>query len=315
MGFLDKFKKKKAAPPRKAGPETENYTSGGSAVCRYEARENRGFRPPEDVRVSMGPCTSGLWRESCPWHRMFTSPISARASRTFWTEAVLERSFVMDFKEAMYQRHTVRRYTGKRIPEDIVERLNRYIREINERYGVSVVLKTEDTQALPAVIKLTLARGVRNYFIMCGEDRADLEETLGYCGAGLMLYAQTLGLNTWWVGGTFSRKRMTEMCSGRRVIGVAAVGYGQTQGVPHKSKAAGQIGEYDGAAPPWFERGIEAALLAPTALGKQAFTIRGRGNLVTVNCDNGIFSGVDTGLVKYHFELGAGKENFEWAQA
>ena len=31
-----------------------------------------------------------------------------------------------------------------------------------------------------------------------------------------------------------------------------------------------------------------------------------------ITCDNGIFTGVDTGLVKYHFELGAGKENFEW---
>ena len=40
--------------------------------------------------------------------------------------------------------------------------------------------------------------------------------------------------------------------------------------------------------------------------------IKGLENKVSIRCDNGIFSGVDTGLVKYHFELGAGKENFEW---
>ena len=57
---------------------------------------------------------------------------------------------------------------------------------------------------------------------------------------------------------------------------------------------------------------MKAALLAPTALAKQAFTIRGKGNKVSISCDNGIFTGVDTGLVKYHFELGAGKDNFEW---
>ena len=58
--------------------------------------------------------------------------------------------------------------------------------------------------------------------------------------------------------------------------------------------------------------GIEAALLAPTALAKQAFMIKGRGNQVSISCKNGIFTGVDTGLVKYHFELGAGKDTFEW---
>ena len=46
-----------------------------------------------------------------------------------------------------------------------------------------------------------------------------------------MLYAQTQGLNTWWVGGTFSRKRMEEAAEGKRVIGVIAVGYGATQGL------------------------------------------------------------------------------------
>ena len=40
--------------------------------------------------------------------------------------------------------------------------------------------------------------------------------------------------------------------------------------------------------------------------------MKGEGSTVHIDCDNGIFSGVDTGLVKYHFELGAGKENFEW---
>ena len=57
MGFLDKFKKKKEAParPRREGtaPETEEYTPGGSAVYRYQTPEDQGFRPPEDVCVSM----------------------------------------------------------------------------------------------------------------------------------------------------------------------------------------------------------------------------------------------------------------------
>ncbi|MBQ5441284.1 MAG: nitroreductase, partial [Firmicutes bacterium] len=50
----------------------------------------------------------------------------------------------------------------------------------------------------------------------------------------------------------------------------------------------------------------------PTALAKQAFIISGTENRVSISCNNGIFTGVDTGLVKYHFELGAGKDRFEW---
>ena len=158
-------------------------------------------------------------------------------------------------------------------------------------------MMTNDDSAVPGVIKLILAKGVNNFFIMAGPDGAD--ELCGYCGADLMLYAQTLGLNTWWVGGTYNRKGAQEKIEGAKPVGIIAVGYGQTQGVPHKTKTAEQVSSYDGEAPQWFKNGIEAALLAPTALA-------------SISCDNGIFTGVDTGLVKYHFELGAGKDSFEW---
>lgn len=218
----------------------------------------------------------------------------------------------MDLKEAMEQRHMVRRYTDRAIPAELVKQLNDRTAKMNEAYGTAITLKTDDTRAFNALIKLILAKGVRNYFIMAGKDTPDLDERLGYCGAELMLYAQILGLNTWWVGGTFNRKLMTEMSSGSRVVGVIAVGYGQNQGVPHKSKTAEQVSRYDGDAPEWFRQGVDGALLAPTALAKQAFMITGSGKEVSIKCDNGIFTGVDTGLVKYHFELGAGKHNFEW---
>ena len=213
----------------------------------------------------------------------------------------------MDMKQAMKERHMVRKYTDEPIPEDIVEKLNHRVRENNEQYGLSIKLMTNDDSAVPGVIKLILAKGVNNFFIMAGPDGAD-----ELCGADLMLYAQTLGLNTWWVGGTYNRKGAQEKIEDAKAVGIIAVGYGQTQGVPHKTKTAEQVSSYDGEAPQWFKNGIEAALLAPTALAKQAFTIKGKGNKVSISCDNGIFTGVDTGLVKYHFELGAGKDCFEW---
>ena len=216
----------------------------------------------------------------------------------------------MTLQEAMKARHMVRKYTDKAIPADIVAKLNDRVNQNNEQYGLSIKLMINDGSAVPGVIKLILAKGVNNFFIMAGPKGAD--ERLGYCGADLMLYAQTLGLNTWWVGGTYNRKGAAEKSEGATPVGIIAVGYGQTQGVPHKTKAADEVSSYAGEAPDWFKEGVDAALLAPTALAKQAFTMKGEGGTVHIDCNNGIFSGVDTGLVKYHFELGAGKENFEW---
>lgn len=218
----------------------------------------------------------------------------------------------MSMREAMYERHMVRRYTDKAIAAEIMEQLRGRIDDNNRKYGLSIRLMTDDTNAFNAAVKLVLAKGVRNYFILAGKDAPDLDERLGYSSADLMLYAQTLGLNTWWVGGTFNRKKVSGMVPDAKVIGIVAVGYGAVQGVPHRTKKPEEVSSYSGESPDWFRSGVDAALLAPTALAKQAFFIRGEGREVSVVCDNGIFSGADKGLVKYHFELGAGRENFEW---
>ena len=216
----------------------------------------------------------------------------------------------MTIKEAMSERHMVRKYTNQQIPVDILEKLRQRVQQNNEKNRLEIKLITDDENAIPGIMKLILAKGVSNYFLMAGPEGAD--EKLGYCGADLMLYAQTLGLNTWWVGGTFSRKNTAAQADGSKVVGIIAVGYGRTQGVPHKSKKAADVSSYEGEKPGWFEDGVNAALLAPTALNKQAFIIWGKGDKVSITCDNGIFTGVDLGLVKYHFETGAAAENFEW---
>ena len=64
--------------------------------------------------------------------------------------------------------------------------------------------------------------------------------------------------------------------------------------------------------PEWFYRGIDAALLAPTALNQQKFTFALRGDRVDAKAGLGFYTKMDLGIVKYHFEIGAGKENFQW---
>ncbi|MCD8189827.1 MAG: nitroreductase [Clostridiales bacterium] len=221
----------------------------------------------------------------------------------------------MTLQEAMAARHTVRKYKKEPLPADVIRQLNQRIQAQNEKYGLNIQLVTENTDALPGLVGLTMSKGVRNYMILAGPDTTDVDEKLGYSSADLMLYAQTLGLNTWWVGGMYSRKgarKNSTAGDNAKIIGVVIVGYGETQGVPHKSKAAEAVASYEGSAPGWFQAGVSAALLAPTAMNHQGFTIQGVGNQVSMTYAKGSFDRADLGICKYHFELGAGKENFKW---
>ncbi len=173
----------------------------------------------------------------------------------------------MDIREAMTERHTVRKYKDRAIEKSTVEHLSQRIAKNNEEHNINMMLVLNDDSAFGAVLKLILAKGVKNFIILAGDDSKDLGERLGYASADVMLYAQTLGLNTWWVGGTFNHG-VASLVPGKKVIGVVAIGYGQNQGKPHKSKTMDQISEYAGDYPEWFANGVKAALLAPCSIVK-----------------------------------------------
>lgn len=177
-------------------------------------------------------------------------------------------------------------------------------------------LVTGNADGIGGMAKMLLSRSVHSYIILAGKDGTDLDEHLGYCGADLCLYAQTLGLNTWWVGGMFNGKgAMKHMdATNVRINGVIAIGYGQTQGVPHKSKTSAEVSQYTGTAPQWFADGVEALLYAPTALNKQPYMVKGESDRVSITAGEGHFAGIDLGIGKYHFEVGAGKDNFQWVK-
>ncbi|MDO4633681.1 MAG: nitroreductase family protein [Eubacteriales bacterium] len=218
-------------------------------------------------------------------------------------------------KEAMRTRHTVRKYRDTELSSEIIHQLEERVQENNRKHGISISLVTGNSEAVPGIIKLLLAKGVKNYFILAGPDAPDTEEKLGYASADLMLYAQTLGLNTWWIGGMYSKsgaRKNAAKSNAEKIIGIVVVGYGESQGKPHRSKTAAEISSYEGEAPLWFQNGVEAVLLAPTAINRQAYTIRGNGRQVEITYKEGAFSAADLGIGKYHFELGAGKDQFDW---
>ena len=214
----------------------------------------------------------------------------------------------------MEKRHRVRKYLDKPLDMDLIGLLNDRIERNNCVYNLTFKLITNNSDGLSSLARLMSNNSVQNYIILAGKDNSDLDKKIGYCGADLILYAQSLGLNTWWCGGMFNGKNALKHLDNKavRVNGVIAIGYGKTQGVPHKSKTADQVSHYKGDAPGWFKSGIKALLLAPSALNRQPYIVNGEGNKVSLKVKNGTFSQVDLGIGKYFFELGAGKSNFEW---
>lgn len=213
------------------------------------------------------------------------------------------------------KRHTVRKYLDKPLDADLVSLLNARIEQNNKLYDLTFKLVTNESDGISSLAKIMSNNTVQNYIILAGKDSLDLNENIGYCGADLILYAQNLGLNTWWCGGMFNGKNALKHLDDKnvRVNGVIAIGYGKTQGVPHKSKTADQVSHYKGETPDWFKSGIQALLLAPSALNRQPYIVNGGGNKVSFKVKSGPLSQVDLGIGKYFFELGAGKSNFEWS--
>ncbi len=222
---------------------------------------------------------------------------------------------MMTIMEAIRQRHSVRQYTDKPLGEDVIRPLEEEIAAYNKESGLHIQLVKNESKAFDSFMAhYGKFSGVTNYIAMIGKKGPDLEETCGYYGERLVLKAQQLGLNTCWVAMTYSKIRSAfSVGEGEKLCIVISLGYGKTQGVPHKSKAIEKVAKTDGPAPDWFTSGVEAALLAPTAMNQQKFQFTLTDDKVSVRAGVGFYTKIDLGIVRYHFEAGAGKEHFTWA--
>lgn len=227
----------------------------------------------------------------------------------------------MTLQEAIVARHSVRQYQEKPIEAEIVNRLNEEIALCNREGNLHIQLVLDEPKAFTGgMVKYGKFSGVSNYLAMIAPKGAD--EAIGYYGERLVLLAQTLGLNSCWVGLSVGKQpdRYT-IAAGEKLHCVVALGYGANQGVQHPMRPmekflgtrAANMRSDD--LPDWFRRGMEAAILAPTAVHQQRFEIElvadhvasARAHFSLVG-----WAKLDLGIVKYNFEVAAGKENFSW---
>ncbi|UKK47084.1 nitroreductase [Prevotella sp. E9-3] len=238
----------------------------------------------------------------------------------------------MTLQEAIEARHSVRAYKNKPLADDAVKILEEQIAILNREGQLHMQLILNEPKAFQGTLaKYGKFRNANNYIVMAGKKAEDLDERIGYYGEHLVLLAQTLGLNTCWVGLSYSKVPGTyELGEDEKIACYIAIGYGETQGVSHKIKTVEQIShsavktpgsskDASDITPSWFKKGVEAALLAPTAVNQQKFSfeyIGVKNDRHQIRAKKGFsiigYNKIDLGIAKYHFEIGAEEVNFDW---
>lgn len=213
----------------------------------------------------------------------------------------------MDIMEVIRSRHSVRQYTGKKIEEEKREELVNLAKACNEESGLNIQVIFDEPKCFDSLMAhYGKFSGVTNYIALVGKKGLELEEKAGYYGEKLVLKAQELGLNTCWVASTHG-KSAARIEKGEKLACIISLGYGSTQGVPHKNKPVEQLCSCASTMPDWFAKGLEAAMLAPTAVNQQRFVFSLDGEKVTAKAGKGVLTKMDLGIVKYHFEAVTGR--------
>lgn len=203
----------------------------------------------------------------------------------------------------------MRQYTDRAIEPEKRTVLDALTQEINRKAGLSVQIIYDDPKCFDSFMAhYGKFAGVRNYIALVGKKAPGLDETLGYYGEELVLKAQELGLNTCWVALTHGKSKAA-VGRGEKEVCLIALGYGVTQGVEHKSRPMQELCTCGEPMPEWFRCGMNAAMLAPTAMNQQKFRFELLPDgTVKAACGSGFYTKLDLGIVKYHFEAVTGKK-------
>ncbi len=213
----------------------------------------------------------------------------------------------MEIIELMKERHSVRQYTDKKIEKEKREVLNALIAKINQKAGLHIQIIYDEPKCFNSMMAhYGKFDGVNNYIALVRENSKS-DESLGYYGEQIVLKAQELGLNTCWVAMTHGKSK-AQIDKGEKMVCLISLGYGKTAGAAHKSKKLSEVCNYKKDMPEWFLSGMEAALLAPTAMNWQKFYFELLpDNSIKITCGKGLYTKLDLGIVKYHFEVVSGK--------
>ncbi|MGL4982459.1 MAG: nitroreductase family protein [Treponemataceae bacterium] len=215
--------------------------------------------------------------------------------------------------ELIKNRRSIRSYQKRELEPQIIATLNDFILEQKKESGLHIDLVCNDTTVFDSLLaRYGKFENAHNFIVFSGKKEKNLDEKVGYFGEKILLKAVELGLGTCWVGGTYNKKAVKAPAD-TKIVCVISIGYIEKEGMRPKSKTLDQVIHPKSQRPQWFINGVESALYAPTALNQQKFIFNAFENIVDVQISGfGFYTKVDLGIVKYHFEIGAGSKNFQW---
>lgn len=206
----------------------------------------------------------------------------------------------MNTLDLMKERHSVRSYKNDLVEDDKKEVINNLIDEINKKYNLHIQVFYNDYDCFKGFLaKYGKFNNVSNYISLVGNDA----EKLGYFGEMIVLKLQELGLNSCFVGLTHSKSKALKN-KGEKEHCVISFGYGVTNGLSHKIKKVEDVSNYNSSMPEWFKEGVEATLLAPTAMNQQKFYITYiSDDEIKFKRGKGFYTKFDLGIIKYNFDV------------
>lgn len=221
----------------------------------------------------------------------------------------------MNIEKIIKERHSVRSYLDKEIEEEKINKLNNLITKINENENLNIQLITNDSKTFDKfILHYGRLKNCKNYIALIGKKDKSLEEKIGYFGETIVLEAENLGLNTCWVAGTYKKSAVkANINKDEKLVCIIAIGYGENNGRVRKSKTIDDV-SISKTYPDWYKKGVEYALLAPTAMNQQKFKFEYIDeNTVKATTQKGPMTKIDLGIVKYHFYLGA-ERKINWKE-
>lgn len=108
-----------------------------------------------------------------------------------------------NIEKLVRERRSVRTYDGNRVAEADLKNLFSFIEKLENPYNIPVEFKLLDGKE--QALKCPVVSGTDLFIGAKAPNVPYMEEAIGYAFEALVLYAQSVGLGTVWVGGTMDR--------------------------------------------------------------------------------------------------------------
>lgn len=114
----------------------------------------------------------------------------------------------MSIENIIKKRHSVRNYDDKEISNELIDKINKYIGNIETPFTNRIriqAVKEGDSKESKKLGTYGMIKGASNFLVTACEGNAGDYEAIGYALEKVILYCTSLGLGTCWIGGTFNK--------------------------------------------------------------------------------------------------------------